>query len=99
MDNFPDLFNTNDTWGVVGENGRDLYRETSSVDSSTPPPQNLDSEERKNANSIRGTTLSLKTPKKVPSGSKSGQLAGHQKLPQKVIFWIIALILCVTLSN
>uniref|UniRef100_A0AAR5PAV2 Probable nuclear hormone receptor HR3 n=2 Tax=Dendroctonus ponderosae TaxID=77166 RepID=A0AAR5PAV2_DENPD len=56
MDNFPDLFNTNETWGVVGEtsNARDLYRhDTSSVDSSTPPPQHLDAEERKSANSIR----------------------------------------------
>lgn len=62
MDNFPDLFNTNDTWGVVGDNGRDLYRqETSSVDSSTPPPQSLDAEERKNANSIRGITVILIT--------------------------------------
>ncbi|KAL1513918.1 hypothetical protein ABEB36_003256 [Hypothenemus hampei] len=62
MDNFPDLFNaTNETWGVVGEtssSSRDLYRREggggSSVDSSTPPPaSNLDSEERKSANSIR----------------------------------------------
>ncbi|XP_050305740.1 probable nuclear hormone receptor HR3 isoform X4 [Anthonomus grandis grandis] len=57
MNNFPDLFNGSETWGVGDSNsaGRDLYggHETSSVDSSTPPPQLLDGEERKSANSIR----------------------------------------------
>ncbi|XP_030764934.1 probable nuclear hormone receptor HR3 isoform X4 [Sitophilus oryzae] len=58
MDNFPDLFNANESWGVVGEPGtsRDLlvrHDNISSVDSSTPPPQHLDNEERKSANSIR----------------------------------------------
>ncbi|XP_066143111.1 probable nuclear hormone receptor HR3 isoform X7 [Euwallacea fornicatus] len=56
MDNFPDLFGNDEAWGVAGEtsNGRDLYRQdSSSVDSSTPPPPGLDPEERKSANSIR----------------------------------------------
>lgn len=63
MDNFPDLFNTNETWSVVGDtsSGRDLYRhDTSSVDSSTPPPQHLDPEERKSVNSIRGNQAYFK---------------------------------------
>lgn len=59
MDNFQDFFNTAENWNTTDDGGRDALRgeSASSVDSSTPPPQNYEEREDKRLNSIRGKNL------------------------------------------
>lgn len=56
MDNFQDFFGSADNWNTTDDGTREVLRgeSTSSVDSSTPPPQNFDDREEKRLNSIRG---------------------------------------------
>ncbi|XP_056648689.1 probable nuclear hormone receptor HR3 isoform X2 [Diorhabda carinulata] len=55
MDSFPELFGTGDSssWSVSGDRELGRADKVSSADSTTPPPQIDDREERKNTNSIR----------------------------------------------
>lgn len=59
MDNFQDFFGSADNWNTTEDAGREVLRgeSVSSVDSSTPPPQNFDEREDKRVNSIRGKIL------------------------------------------
>lgn len=59
MDNFQDFFGSADNWNITDDAGREVLRgeSASSVDSSTPPPQNFEDKEEKRHNSIRGKVI------------------------------------------
>lgn len=56
MDNFQEIFGSAENWNTTDDTGREALRgeSASSVDSSTPPPQNIDDRDEKRINSIRG---------------------------------------------